>query len=100
MFNDLLVAELEQERQRQIDKGFGPEWDDDSKTLEDWCNDIEAYVVWARQMYRMRSPEKYRRRMKQIAVLAIAACESFDRLYDEDTKDMIGAFKAMEHECN
>lgn len=74
-----VIAEVMTERQRQAGKGFNAEWDDTAKTVEDWCNDIEAYVVWARQMHRMRSPEKYRRRMKQIAALAIAACESFDR---------------------
>ena len=74
-----ITLELNAERLRQIAKGFDNEWDDESKYFADWCNDIEAYVVWARQMYRMRSPEKYRKRMLQIAALAIAACESYDR---------------------
>jgi len=74
-----MILELQKERLRQIEKGFDDNWDDTNKTIENWCDDIEAYIVWARQMYRMRSPEKYRNRMKQIAVLAIAACESYDR---------------------
>ena len=67
------------ERARQDGKWGGPQVDDARKTQEDWCNDIEAYAVWARQMHRMGSPDKYRRRMLQIAALAVAACESFDR---------------------
>lgn len=73
-----MILELQRERLRQIEKGYVVDWDD-TKSPENWCNDIEAYVIWARHMYRMRSPDRYRRRMKQIAVLAIAACESYDR---------------------
>jgi hypothetical protein len=77
-----VVNEVTAERERQNVKFGGPAADDARKTPEDWCNDIEAYVVWARQMHRMGSPEKYRHRMMQVAALAIAACESFDRLED------------------
>jgi len=77
-----MFAELEAERIRQISKGFDDNWDDNEKTTDDWCNDIEAYIVWARQMHRMRSAGKYRRRMKQIAVMAIAACASYDRMIE------------------
>ncbi len=73
-----VLSEINAERGRQITKGFNAAWDD-TKTPESWCNDIEAYIVWARQMHRMRSPNKYLRRMLQVAALAIAACESFDR---------------------
>ena len=77
-----IIDEVIAERQRQIDKGYFPlSWDDKTKTFEDWCSDIEAYVAWARQMYRMKSPMKYRHRMKQIAALAVAACESYDRTH-------------------
>ena len=82
-----VIHEVIAERQRQIEKGFTPEWDEEAKTEEDWCNDIEAYIAWARQMYRMRSPKKYRHRMKQVAALAIAACESYDRIHGEDQDD-------------
>ena len=75
-----IYNEVQIERARQDAKWGGPKVDDTRKTAENWCNDIEAYVVWARQMHRMGSPEKYRRRMKQIAALAIAACQSYDRL--------------------
>ena len=42
---DLLTTEIADERQRQINKGFDHRWDDEAKTEEDWCNDIEAYIV-------------------------------------------------------
>ena len=74
-----VLAAVTTERARQDGKWGGAQADDARKTPEEWCNDIEAYVVWARQMHRMSSPEKYRRRMMQIAALAVAACESFDR---------------------
>jgi len=74
-----LFAAVVAERTRQDVKFGGAQADDARKNEENWCNDIEAYVVWARQMHRMGSPDKYRRRMMQIAALAIAACESFDR---------------------
>lgn len=74
-----VLAAVVAERARQDGKWGGAQEDDARKTPEEWCNDIEAYVVWARQMHRMGSPDKYRRRMTQIAALAVAACESFDR---------------------
>jgi len=75
--------EITYERSRQRAKGFNANHDA-TKTPENWCNDIEAYVVWARQMSRMGSDKKYRKRMKQIAALAVAACESFDQLESEE----------------
>ena len=80
VIKDSTICELNKERERQIDKGFDNEWDDSFKTPDDWCTDIDAYVTWAKQMARMRSPEKYRRRMVQVATIAIAAIESFDRV--------------------
>ena len=74
-----VLAAVVAERARQDGKWGGAQADDYRKTPEDWSNDIEAYVFWARQMHRMGSPGKYRRRMMQIAALAVAACESFDR---------------------
>lgn len=75
-----IYGEIKAERARQDEKWGGPGKDDATKTEVDWCDDIEAYTVWARQMSRMGSGGKYRRRMMQIAALATAACESYDRL--------------------
>jgi hypothetical protein len=74
-----VMNEVTTERKRQDMKFGGPDADDSRKTPEDWCNDIEAYIVWARHMHRMDSPERYRRRVMQVAALAVAACESYDR---------------------
>ena len=79
-----VINEVLTERGRQDLKWGGAQADDARKTPEDWCNDIEAYVVWARQMHRMGSPVKYRHRIMQVAALAVAACESYDR--KEQTK--------------
>lgn len=76
---EIIFEEIAEERARQDSKWGGPQIDDCRKTPECWCQDLEAYIVWARQMNRMGSPEKYRRRMLQVAALAVAACESFDR---------------------
>lgn len=75
----LVINEVASERSRQNQKWGGPAVDDVRKTPEDWCLDIEAYNTWACQMHRMGSPYKYRLRMMQVAALAVAACESFDR---------------------
>lgn len=77
-----ILDEVDGERSRQDEKFGGPDKDDARKHIVDWIQDIEAYTAWAKQMYRMGSPDKYRRRMMQIAALAVAACESFDRLND------------------
>jgi hypothetical protein len=74
-----VLAEVVAERARQDGKWGGAQIEDVRKTATDWCLDIESYNTWARQMHRMGSPDKYRRRMMQIAALAVAACESFDR---------------------
>lgn len=69
-----IYDEIKEERFCQDEK-WGEEHDDMHAT-EDWCDFIEAYNVDARQ-----TPARYRKRMIQIASLAVAACESFDRKY-------------------
>jgi len=73
-----ILDEISEERIRQYKKGYTFSHDD-KKPLEEFCDDIIAYATWAKQMLKMGSPEKYRRRMKQIGALSVAACESFDR---------------------
>ncbi len=72
------LAEVGTERMRQDAKWGGPEHDD-CKSPDNWCRDIEAYLMWARQMADMGNPDKYRSRMLQVAALAVAACETLDR---------------------
>lgn len=74
-----VIGEVMAERSRQDEKWGGPQVDDARKTELDWIEDLWAYLTWARQMHRMGSQVKYRRRMMQVAALAVAACESHDR---------------------
>ncbi len=74
-----IIDELQTERVRQRLKGYTDDQNDNTKDLDDWCDDIIAYATWAKQMARMGSPDKYRNRMKQIATMAAAACDSYDR---------------------
>jgi hypothetical protein len=76
-----VIDEVVAERLRQDEKWGGPEADDSRKDEFAWTADIQAYTTWANQMARMGSGEKYRRRMMQVAALAVAACESYDRCY-------------------
>ncbi len=78
MVNMNVVNEIMGERARQDEKWGGPEHDD-LHNPEDWCNYIIDYATWAKQMAAYHSFDKYRRRMIQVAALAVAACDSFDR---------------------
>lgn len=73
-----IYREIRNERDRQKSKGFNANHDD-GQAVENFCDDIIAYATWAKQMSKMKSPVKFRRRMMQIGALAVAACESFDR---------------------
>ncbi len=75
-----IISEIYEERQRQIDKGYTDATADAQKDIDDWCDDVIAYATWAKQMAKMGSPDKYRNRMKQIATMAAAACDSYDRV--------------------
>ena len=76
--------ELQEERQRQIDKGFVltqiaySGWDELEKT-------ISAYIAWAGQMQRMGSPEKARRRLMQIATMCLSRMQVLDEAVDDGT---------------
>ncbi|BBO80189.1 hypothetical protein DSCO28_07550 [Desulfosarcina ovata subsp. sediminis] len=72
-------ADVRNERIRQDQKNGGVEHDDNHFPAE-WCELINAYATWAKTMESFDNLEKYRRRMIQVAALAIAAVESHDRL--------------------
>ncbi len=74
----VIIEEILVERTRQDEKWGGAEHDDNHNP-EDWCNYIIAYATWSKQMADYNSFDKYRRRMIQVAALAVAACESLDR---------------------
>lgn len=73
-----VYAEVALERKRQDNK-WGGESHDDSHATAEFIQWIEDYAGWARMMHSMNSPEKARRRLVQVAALAIAAIESMDR---------------------
>ena len=73
-----VLDEVSAERARQRAKGFDARWDG-KITPDDWHNNIAAYLGWARCMLGMGSPLKARRRMIQVAAMAVANIESLDR---------------------
>ena len=73
-----ILAEIEQERIRQDQKWGGPIHDDQHFTHE-FVQLIEDYAGWARVMAGMGSYEKARKRLIQVAALAVAAIETLDR---------------------
>lgn len=66
------------ERQRQDEKWGGPDHDD-WLSVAQWSQLIQDYAGWARVMAGMDSYDKARRRLVQVAALALAAAESLDR---------------------
>lgn len=75
---DGILAEVSDERDRQDAKWGGPEHDDQHSPIE-FVKIIEDYAGWARAMFSQGSPDKGRRRLVQVAALALAAVESLDR---------------------
>lgn len=67
-----ILAEIEAERRRQDAKWGGPEHDDQHEPAF-WAQLIQDYTGWARVMAGMHSWDKYRRRLINVAALAVAA---------------------------
>ncbi|MCK5609395.1 hypothetical protein KAR91_46410 [Candidatus Pacearchaeota archaeon] len=75
-----IVNEVISERNRQ-DKKWGGAEHDDKHAPSEFVQWIEDYAGWARMMSSMLSYDRARKRLIQIAALAIAAVESIDRKY-------------------
>lgn len=73
-----ICDEICSERDRQDDKWGGPGHDDQHSTA-DFCRWIKNYASWADQMADGKSYDKARKRLVQIAALAVAAVETIDR---------------------
>lgn len=73
-----VIDEVVAERQRQDEKWGGAEHDDSHDTTV-FVQLIEDYAGWARVMAGMQNGIKARRRLVQVAALAVAAVESIDR---------------------
>lgn len=77
-----ILNEVAIERERQDRKWGGPEHDD-SHSVSEFVQWIQDYSGWARMMASMRSRDKTRKRLVQVAALAVAAVESLDRKKDQ-----------------
>jgi hypothetical protein len=75
---EAVVADVVAERERQDGKWGGADHDD-THEITDFVQWIEDYAGWARMMASMGSVGKTRRRLVQVAALAVAAVESMDR---------------------
>lgn len=73
-----ICSEVIAERERQDDK-WGGASHDDTHEISEFVQWIEDYAGWARMMASMGSADKTRRRLVQVAALAVAAVESMDR---------------------
>lgn len=73
-----ILIQVLRERERQDEKWGGPSHDD-QYTTADFVRFIIDYAGWARMMASFLSADKARRRLIQVAALAVAAIESLDR---------------------
>lgn len=73
-----VLSEVASERARQ-DAKWGGSKHDDLFSVFDFVQWIEDYAGWCRMMALMNSDDKARRRMVQVAALAVAAVERMDR---------------------
>ncbi len=78
MSKQSILDEVFHERNRQDEKWGGVSTDDEYSYF-DWHEMIADYNAWARRMGAMNSPVKARRRLVQVAALAVAAVEAIDR---------------------
>lgn len=73
-----VLAEVGAERARQDGK-WGGAAHDDKHSVAEFVQFIEDYAGWARMMDSLGSPLKARRRLMQVAAMAVAVVESLDR---------------------
>lgn len=80
-----ILEEVAAERTRQTEK-WGVEQDDKNNPL-DWHEIIADYNGWARRMLCMGSITKGRRRLIQLAAIAVAEVEALDRRFPDLAMD-------------
>lgn len=73
-----ILCDVSIERDRQ-DAKWGGAKHDDIHTMAEWARLICAYAAWAEVMHGLGSADKCRRRLVQVAALAVAAVEALDR---------------------
>ena len=83
------------ERTRQDEKWGGADHDD-QHTGADWAQLIQDYAGWVRVMSGMGSADKARRRLVQVAALAVAAVEAVDRFrsHEDDMAQAMNDLRA------
>ena len=74
-----ILEEVRSERLRQTGKWGTTQRHDMQWCCADWYEMISDYNAWARRMAAMGSYDKARRRMIQVAALAVAAVEAWDQ---------------------
>jgi len=72
-----IYDEIREERSRQ-DTKWGTKHDD-NLTAYEWVDIIENYAEYAEYTKFNSEGAKYRRLMMQVAAIAVAACEAYDR---------------------
>lgn len=77
---DRIFDEIRAERERQDAQWGGSEHDIYVRS-SDWLAVVDKFARNADRAYPL-NPEEYRRRMMQIAAIAVAACEAYDRIHD------------------
>lgn len=73
-----VIEEVQAERERQDEQWGGPDHDDEH-SAEKWCDLVYEYLSRAWQTRHLQPSDGYRKRMVQVAALAVAAIESHDR---------------------
>ena len=80
MSMEKVLLQVKDERRIQDHKWGGSDHDDEH-SVEEFCWYIKNYAGWSAQMASMNSPQKARKRLVQVAALAVAAVEMIDRKY-------------------
>lgn len=79
-----IIEEIKKERQRQDDQ-WGGVYHDDKVSPFEWVEVIGKLAQKAKDIY-IPDPWEYRRRLMQVAAVAVAACESYDRAHPKSKK--------------
>lgn len=86
MIDKSTLALISAEREHQIERWGDPSHDDQHEPL-DWTDIIETYNLKAYHDAADGDDDEFRRRMVQIAALAVAAIESHDRKLEKHNEN-------------
>jgi hypothetical protein len=80
-----ILHEVESACER-ADGKWGGASSDDALTANEWHDLVADYNGWARRMATMGSPDKARKRLVQLAGIAVAAVEAIDRKSNSEVR--------------